>query len=206
MNKLALLFHSEVRAEVLRVLFGLRTERMYRAQIIEQTDFAQRSVEEELQKLVDLELLLTTKERHRRYYSANTAHPLYPELRNIVLKTVGLGDVLRDALESAKIRFAFVFGSIAANAERADSDLDLMIVGTVSHRELASPLRALTDRLGREINPHFFTQEEFEARLASRDHFIRDVVAKPKLFIIGDEHEFTHLAEVRLAPGAPDQP
>lgn len=206
MNKLALLFHSEVRAEVLRVLFGLRTEKMYRAEIIEQTDYAQRSVEEELQKLVDLELLITTKERHRRYYTANTAHPLYTELRSIVLKTVGLGDVLRDALKSEKIQFAFVFGSIAAKGERADSDLDLMIIGPVTHRELASPLRALTDRLGREINPHFFTIEEVQGRLAARDHFLRDVMAKPKLFIIGDEHEFTDLVEVRLAPGAPDQP
>lgn len=205
MNKLALLFHSEVRAEVLRVLFGLRTERMYRAEIIEQTDFAQRSVEEELQKLVDLELLVTTKERHRRYYLANTVHPLYPELRSIVLKTVGLGDVVREELKSGKIQFAFVFGSIAAQGERADSDLDLMIIGPVTHRELASPMRALTDRLGREINPHFFTLEEMKGRLAARDHFLRDVMGKPKLFIIGDEHEFTTLVEIGLAPGASDQ-
>lgn len=205
MNKLALLFHSEVRAEVLRMLFGLRTEKMYRAEIIEQTEFAQRSVEEELQKLVDLELLVTTKERHRRYYLANTAHPLYPELRSIVLKTAGLGDVVREALKSGKIRFAFVFGSLAAQGERADSDLDLMIIGPVTHRELASPMRALTDRLGREINPHFFTLEEMKGRLASRDHFLRDVMGKPKLFIIGDEHEFTTLVEIGLAPGAPNQ-
>jgi predicted nucleotidyltransferase len=143
--------------------------------------------------------LTTTKDRHRRYYEANAGHPLYPELRSIVLKTVGLGDVLRDSLKSGKIQFAFVFGSIAVNAERADSDLDLMIIGAVSHRELASPLRALTDRLGREVNPHFFTLKEFKGRLASRDHFLRDVLAKPKLFIIGDEHEFTDLVEVRLA-------
>jgi predicted nucleotidyltransferase len=206
MNKLALLFHSEVRAEVLRVLFGLRTEKMYRAEIIEQTDYAQRSVEEELQKLVDLELLITTKERHRRYYLANTAHPLYPEMRSIVLKTVGLGDVVRAELKSGKIRFAFVFGSIAAQGERADSDLDLMIIGPVTHREMATPMRALTDKLGREINPHFFTLEEMKGRLATRDHFLRDVMGKPKLFIIGDEHEFNTLVEIGLAPGAPDQP
>lgn len=202
MNKLASLFHSEVRAEVLRVMFGLRTEKMYRAEIIEQTKFAQRSVEEELQKLVDLELLTTTKERHRRYYSANTAHPLYPELRSIVLKTVGLRDVLLEALSSEKIQFAFVFGSLAAIKERAESDLDLMIIGSAGHRDLASPLRGLTERLGREINPHFFTLEELNRRLAVRDHFLSDVLAKPKLFIIGDEHEFTDLVKVRMAPGA----
>jgi len=198
MNRLALLFHSEVRAEVLRVLFGLRPEKRYRAEIVKQMDFAKASVEEELRKLVDLELLTTTTDGNRRYYAANQAHPLYSELRNIVLKTSGLKDVLQAALQSRKIEFAFVFGSLAALNERADSDVDLMIVGSATHRDLASPLSALTDRLGREINPHFFTVAELARRRAARDHFINDVLAKPKLFIIGDEHEFTDLVGRRV--------
>jgi predicted nucleotidyltransferase len=206
MNKLALLFHSEVRAGVLRILFGVRPEKRYRAEIVKQMDFAKASVEEELQKLVDLELLTTTTDGNRRYYAANQAHPLYPELRNVVLKTSGLTDLLQEALQSKKIEFAFVFGSVAARNERADSDVDLMIIGPVTHRDLASPLRALTDRLGREINPHFFTIAELARRRAARDHFINDVLANPKLFIIGDEHEFTNLVGRRLAPAAPDQP
>ena len=193
MNQLALLFHSEVRAGVLRILFGVGPEKRYRAEIVKQMDFAKASVGEELQKLVDLELLTTTTDGNRRYYAANQVHPLYPELRNIVLKTAGLKDLLQAALQSRKIEFAFVFGSVAARNERADSDVDLMIVGSATHRDLASPLRALTDRLGREINPHFFTIAELARRRAARDHFINDVLANPKLFIIGDEHEFTNL-------------
>ncbi len=206
MTKLALLFNSELRSEVLGLLFGVRSGKMYRAEIIGLTKFAKRSVEEELQKLVNLELLVTSKESHRRFYAANTVHPLYPELRNIVLKTVGLRDVLLQALESDKIQFAFVFGSLAASKERADSDLDLMIIGSSAHRDLASALRALTDRLGREINPHFFSLEELNRRLSSRDHFLSDVLAKPKLFIKGDEHEFANMVKLRLAPETPDQP
>jgi hypothetical protein len=49
MNKLALLFHSQVRAEVLRLLFGAVQREMYRAEIISRTPFAPRSVEEELE-------------------------------------------------------------------------------------------------------------------------------------------------------------
>jgi len=178
---------------------------MYRAEIIGLTNFSKASVEEELQKLVDLELLVTSKEQHRRYYSANTSHPLYPELRSIVLKTMGLRDVLVDVLSSRQIQFAFVFGSLAAVKERAESDLDLMIIGSVGHRELASPLRGLSERLGREINPHFLTLDEMSRRLVIHDHFLSDVLSKPKLFIIGDENEFTDLVKVRLAPPAPDQ-
>lgn len=206
MTKLALLFNSELRSEVLRLLFGIRSGKMYRAEIIGLMRFAKGSVEEELQKLVNLELLVTSKENHRRFYTANSAHPLYPELHNIVLKTVGLRDVLLEALDSDKIQFAFVFGSLAASTERAESDLDLMIIGNAIHRDLASPLRALTDRLGREINPHFFSLEELNRRLLSRDHFLSDVLEKPKLFIKGDEHEFAEMVRLRLAPAAQDQP
>ena len=179
---------------------------MYRAEIIGLTKFAKGSVEEELQKLVNLDLLVTSKEKHRRFYTANSAHPLYPELRNMVLKTVGLRDVLLEALNSDKIQFAFVFGSLAASTERVESDLDLMIIGSAAHRDLASPLRALTGRLGREINPHFFSMEELNRRLSSRDHFLNDVLAKPKLFIKGNEHEFADMVKLRLAPAAQNQP
>ncbi len=200
MTKLALLFHSEVRAEMLRLLFGARQREMYRAEIISHTPFAQGSVEEELQKLVDLELITTVKDGNRRYYSANRAHPIYPDLHAIVLKTSGLKDILVEALPKKKITFAFVFGSIAAENERAESDLDLMIVGSASHRELASALRSAGERIGREINPHFFDAAELARRVKANDHFLSDVMAKPKLFIIGDENEFTHLVGRGLAP------
>lgn len=202
MNKLALLFHSEIRAELLRLLFGARQKEMYRAEIIGHTPFAQGSVEEELQKLVGLELLTTVKDGNRRYYSANRAHPLYPELHAIVLKTSGLKDLLAEALPKKKIAFAFVFGSVAADVERAESDVDLMVIGSATHRELASALRAAGERIGREINPHFFAPAELTRRLKARDHFLGDVIAKPKLFIIGDEHEFTDLVGRRLAATA----
>jgi predicted nucleotidyltransferase len=204
MSTLGLLFHSEVRAEVLRILFGLREERMYRAEIIAQTRFAKRSVEEELEKLATLELVMSSRDGNRCYYTANKTHPLYPDLRNIVLKTVGLREVLRTALTSDKIEFAFVFGSLAQRTERAESDVDLMIIGRIGQRELAPRLRGLTERIGREINPHVFSWDEFARRVANRDHLLSDVLAHEKIFIIGIESEFAGLARQRLAPPASD--
>jgi predicted nucleotidyltransferase len=202
MNKLALLFHSEIRAEVLRLLFGVRPREMYRAEIIGQTRFAPASVEEELEKLVRLELLTTTKDGNRRYYVANQAHPLYAELHTIVLKTSGLKDLLAEALPQRKITVTFVFGSVAAASEHAESDIDLMIVGEVTHRAVASGLRAASERIGREINPHFFPPAEFRRRVAAGDHFLSDVMAKPKLFIVGGERELGELVGGRVAATA----
>jgi hypothetical protein len=201
-NPLAQLFLSKIRAELLRLFFGVGQRKLYRAEIIGQLDFASRSVEEELAKFVKLELLLPTVDGNRRYYETNVAHPLYPELRGIVLKTVGLRDVLAEALPVERVAFAFVFGSVAAQTATATSDVDLMIIGEAGHRELASGLRAAGERLSREINPHFFGRDEFLARVAAQDHFLGDVLAKPKLFVVGNEHEFNDVVGGRLAPTA----
>jgi predicted nucleotidyltransferase len=205
MDLLSQLFLSEIRAALFRLFFGPSTGRLYRAEIIARFEFAGRSVEEELEKLVRLELLHTTKDGNRRYYEVNRAHPLYPELRGIVLKNGGLRDVLAGALKGAKVEHAFVFGSIAAGTETAESDVDLMVIGAATHRQAASGLRRASETLAREINPHFFAVEEFFARLAKRDHFLGDVMAKPKLFIVGDDHEFADLAQRRLAATPPNQ-
>jgi Nucleotidyltransferase domain. len=205
MDFLSQLFLSEVRAALFRLFFGLSAGRMYRAEIIARFKFAGRSVEEELEKLVRLELLHTTKDGNRRYYEVNRSHPLYPELRGIVLKTGGLRDVLAEALKGLRIEHAFVFGSIAAGTETSESDVDLMVIGAVTHRQAASGLRRAGETLAREINPHFFSPDEFFGRLAKRDHFLGDVMAKPKLFIVGDNHEFTDLAQRRLAATPSDE-
>lgn len=205
MDLLAQLFLSEVRAALFRVLMGTATAPMYRAEIIARMDFAGRSVEEELEKLVRLGLLHTTKNGNRRYYEANREHPVFPELRSIVLKTSGLRDVLASALKGTKVDYAFVFGSIAAGTETAASDVDLMVIGAVTHRQAAPGLRRAGEALSREINTHFLTAEEFFARLAKKDHFLSDVMGKPKLFIVGDDHEFAELAQRRLASTPPDK-
>jgi uncharacterized protein len=205
MDFLSQLFLSEIRAALFRLFLGPSAGRMYRAEIIARFKFAGRSVEEELEKLVRLELLQTTKDGNRRYYEVNRAHPLYPELRGIVLKTGGLRDVLAEALKGMKVEHAFVFGSIAAGTETTESDVDLMVIGGATHRQAASGLRRAGETLGREVNPHFLTAEEFFARLAKRDHFLGDVMAKPKLFIVGDDHEFADLAQRRLAATPPNQ-
>jgi predicted nucleotidyltransferase len=172
MNNLQAIFYSKVRAEVFRLLFGLKAERTYLNAMIGVTGFASRSLEEELAKLRKLELIVAARDGNRVYYSANQTHPLYPEIRNIVLKTTGLKDVLASALKSDLIDHAFVFGSFARMSERAGSDVDLMIIGRLTNRELAVLLRGVAEQLGREINPHIFNQEELTRRLTNRDHFL----------------------------------
>jgi predicted nucleotidyltransferase len=130
------------------------------------------------------------------YYQANVDSPLFPDLRGLLLKTAGLIDVLAEALKpvASKLAAAFVYGSLASGDEQSDSDVDLMIVGTLRLADLALSLRRARDLLSREINPTTYTLAEFNKKRAAKDHFLTNVLSKPKLFILGNENELGQAA------------
>ena len=119
---------------------------------------------QELKRLSRLGVVETRVNGNRTYYHANTHHPLYPDLRNLVLKTDGLVEVLRTALVSPDIQLAFVFGSMADGTAQAESDIDLMVIGNLSLRQLGKLLSGIATRVGRKMNPHVLTREEFVRR------------------------------------------
>ncbi len=123
------------------------------------------------------------------YYQANRDSPVFPDLRGLLLKTAGLVDVLAQALKpvAAKVATAFVYGSIAAGSEEAGSDIDLMVVGHVSPQDLALPLRRARESLGREVNPTVYTPAEFERKQAANDPFLKQVLDKSKLLVLGEQ-------------------
>lgn len=191
MNTLAELLSSRVKAEIFRLLFGVVPRELHGREIERQSGLADGTVRQELKRLTGLGVVESRPDGNRTYYRANTRHPLYPDIRNLVLKTDGLVEALRTALESADIPLAFVFGSVAAGTEQAESDIDLLVIGTISLRQLGKLLSSVTAQVGREINPHIFTVEEFARRKKARDHFISTVLAAPKLFVKGSEDELT---------------
>jgi predicted nucleotidyltransferase len=123
------------------------------------------------------------------YYRAKTESPLYPEIRNLVLKTSGLSDVLKSALTDKRIRVAFVFGSLARGEEKAGSDVDLMVIGQLGLRDLSGLLSGIEEKIGREINPHVLHEDEFRKRVRAKEHFVSSVMESSNIFIIGSQHE-----------------
>jgi len=130
------------------------------------------------------------------YYQANTASPVFSDLRGLLVKTAGLVDVLADALKplKSKVHLAFVYGSIASNEDTSESDIDLMVVGKVAPVDLALPLRRARELLGREINPTVYTAAEFTRKRAEKDHFLSQVMTKPRLLVLGNEDDLGQAA------------
>jgi predicted nucleotidyltransferase len=108
------------------------------------------------------------------------------------VKTVGLVEPIREALAplAERIRFAFVFGSVAKGTETATSDVDLMIVSEeLSHAEAYAALTEAEVVLARTINPTLYSAEEWRTRRETDDHFVTTVMSQPKVFILGSEDD-----------------
>jgi len=192
MGLLAEILSSNIRAEIFRNLFGIEKLSLHLREIERRTGFAVGTVQQEIKKLQRLDIITRIKDGNRINYKANTNHPLYPEIRNLVLKTSGLADVLKDALSAeTKIKIAFVFGSFARKEEKAESDVDLMVIGDIGLRKLTGLLMEASEKLGREINPYRLTEIEFIKRKKEKDHFLQQVLESPKIFITGTEDELS---------------
>ncbi len=187
MNSLARLICSRVRAEIFHVLFGVHGGELYLREIQRQTGFAIGTVRQDIGKLTKLGLVTSRRDGNRVYYAANDRHPLYPEIRLLVLKTVGLADALAEALKADDVQCAFVFGSVASGTEDAGSDIDLMVIGEVSLRKVSGMLAAVRNRVEREINPHVMNAEELARRIREKDHFLTSLLATPRIFVRGSE-------------------
>jgi len=196
MGILGELLSSRIRAEIFRNLFGIAPDSaLYMREIERRTGFAIGTVQTELKKLQRLDIISRVRDGNRVYYRANTAHPVYPEIRALVLKTSGLADVIVNALRNETgIRVALLFGSFARQEEKAGSDVDLMVVGEIGLRKLTGLLMDVSGKIGREINPHVFSEKEFVKRKRNQDHFLKQVLESPKIFIIGTENELAEMA------------
>lgn len=194
MNFLSEILSSKIRAEIFRLLFGLNDFSLHMREIERRTGFAIGTIQAELKKLIRLELLIKRKDGNRLYYCANKGHPIYPDIRNIILKTVGLVDIFQNALANEKdIVCAFIFGSAARGEMQAGSDIDLMVIGNIGLRKVTGMLSGLSQQVGREITPHALKPGEFKKRKTDGNHFLIQVLAGPKLFIKGTVNELDAL-------------
>jgi predicted nucleotidyltransferase len=161
----------------------------YLRELARLTGTAPGTLKRELTKLVDAGVLQMARVGNQVHYGANRDCPIFDELASILRKTSGLVDVLAEGLMplATQIEVAFVFGSMASGKASAGSDIDLMVLGAVDYGAVVQQLHALQATLGREINPKLYSSAEWQKLVAGNSAFVRDVLGKPKLFVIGHE-------------------
>ena len=186
-----LLFPNQYRRKVLALLMLNPQRWLHLRELARLTDSSPGTLKKELDALTSVGLLRFQKVGNQTQFSANTEHPVFPELSALVRKTTGLRDVLALALAplASQIEVAFVFGSLAKATEGPQSDVDLLLIGDVTFGQVANAVYDAQLLLAREINPKVMNRVEWSDKKNAKNVFIQELMDKPKIFIVGSEHE-----------------
>ncbi len=175
---LGTLFGSKMRKAVVGWLFSHPDEEFYITQIARATGCAASNLSVELRKLAAAGILDSRKVGVQRYFRANPRLPIFDELRSIAVKTAGVADALKAALAPLEgVDVAFIYGSVGAGTPSAESDVDLMVVGSVRFADVIAALEGLRERLGRDISPRVYGPEDLREKGAAGSGFLAEVLA-----------------------------
>jgi uncharacterized protein len=192
---------GQIRGGVLALLYGQSDKSFYVRQIARHVNASVGAVQRELEKLAEVDLIVRTSVGNQVFYQVNQSNPVFAEMKALVGKTLGIFNILRSALEQIAegVTIAFVYGSIARQEEKAESDIDLMIIGSIELDDVLPRLSNAETALGRTVNPTVYSVQEFKKKLDDGNHFLNAVVNGDKVFLIGNEDELRKMAGVRMA-------
>jgi predicted nucleotidyltransferase len=197
-GSLELLFSSSARVKILTLFVLNKQRRFYQREIASLTGLPIMAVQRELLKMEKLGFVTKAREGNRLYYQVNEDFFLFPEIKKMILKTVGLSTLIEKNLKGKEnIDVAFIFGSYAQDKETTSSDIDLFVMGKIKSRELHKIVKELQTTTGREINYILISKEEFQRKIKEKDHFITELLKSPKIFIKGSDIDLQEIAQGR---------
>jgi len=181
---------SKIRRDLLALFFTNSSKKYYLRELQRMLGYSAGSIRRELLRFQKDNLFVTQRTGNLLYYSLNTRHPLFNELKKIVFKTVGVEGLLKKMLLPIKnIKIAFIYGSFASGTEKFSSDIDLMIIGNPDTSSLYGAINKLEKKLEREINPTIYPMKEYKSKKKDKSGFITDLLENPKIMLIGEEND-----------------
>jgi predicted nucleotidyltransferase/predicted transcriptional regulator with HTH domain len=183
---------SKVQRRVLALIFGHPERSFYTSEIVRRVQSGTGAVERELSRLQRSGLVSVERIGNQKHFRANRESPVFGELQSLVLKTVGLTEPLRSALEpySDQIKAAFVFGSVAKGSDTARSDIDVMVIGDeLDYSALYTVFQNVEGILQRKVSPLFLSPQDWKRKASQKGSFANKIGAQPKLFVLGSDSD-----------------
>lgn len=183
---------TSTQQRVLGLLFGQPDRSFYASELMALAGAGRGAVQRELARLERSGLLTVQSIGNQKHYQADPRSPLFAELSSIARKTFGLAEPLRRTLApvAARIRCAFVYGSVAKREDTGRSDIDLMLVSDdLSYADVYPILEPVQAQLGRVVNPTVYTGAAVRSGIRQGKAFLKRVLAQPKIWIIGSEND-----------------
>ena len=177
---------SKTRKAILQLYFSHPEKKYYLRELEKKINFPVQNIRRELINLEKKGMFKREKSGNQVFYYLNKESPIYNDIENIISKTIGIENQLRESLsELSGIKQAFIFGSFADGTKDYLSDIDIIIVGDIDENNLIEKIMELETKFEREINCHIYSEKEFKKRKKEKDSFISNILSKPVIFLIG---------------------
>lgn len=190
---------SDSQARLWRWIFGRPEQAFHLNELKRLTGLGSASLQRELNRLVDAELVTRQTLGNLRIFRANAQSPIYAELLSITKKVLGVSSELLRVLETnqSRLHWAAIYGSVAKDTDKSHSDIDVMLVGDkLRLSEVLEWLAPAEQELKRKINPTLYTVNEFVKRLNEADSFVNKITKQPHEVLIGNLDGFRRAQEL----------
>lgn len=175
------LFTSAIRADIMSLLFNSPEEKFYVREIARLVSKNPSGVKRELDNLNKMDLVTSEKEGNLKYFKANRNSPLFPELKGLIAKSLGLPGALKTILKASEVRTAFIYGPYVNNTNL--HKLNLFIVSDSNHFDKI--LGDIEKRFGRKINYTITNESEYRTQKKSGDHQFKKLITSKKILLLG---------------------
>jgi predicted transcriptional regulator with HTH domain len=175
------LFTSGIRADIMSLLFNNPEEKFYVREIARLVNKNPSGVKRELDKLKQMDLVTTEREGNLKYFKVNRNSPLFPELKGLIAKSLGLPGALKSVLRASDAKTAFIYGPYI-NKTNTPS-LDLFVVSDSNHIKRA--LDEIEKRFGRKIRLTLMGLSEYKEKKKSSERTLKKLLNAKKILLLG---------------------
>lgn len=159
---LSTLITSKTRVRLLVKFFLNPTMKAYLRQLADEFGESTNSVRVELNRLSEAGILESYSEGNTIMYQANTAYPLFPEIKSIISKITGVDTILEDVIHRlGSVEKAFLLGDYAKGID--SGTIEIILVGDKVDEVLLKDLvKKAEDLISRKIKYSIFSHQEIE--------------------------------------------
>lgn len=174
-NLLSGLIASKTRIKLLMRLFFNPKARSYLRELAKEFNVSTNAVREELNQLKKTDLLKSEKNGRQVYYRANTEHALFPELKSMVSKVMGIDQVIDSIITRlGNLERAYLVGDYAEGKDTGI--IDIVLVGNIDQYHLNDLSRKTEKYIKRKIRTLVISKDELE-------DFFPDLNKRPKILV-----------------------
>lgn len=176
--------NSKISQKVLSYFLLNPDEEMYLNEMVRNFNVDKRNLVKAIKDWEKEGLFIKTKKGNLSLYKVNKKYFLFDELKRTIQKNFGIEKELKKIFEkNKKIKEAYIFGSYADNKMEAESDIDVLLIGSHNSLDIQKEIVNLQKDINREINIIDMTEEEFLDKKKNNE-FVKNILKNKYIKII----------------------